>query len=383
MPIKYTVHVPQQKLDEIHQRISRYCWSALSEAQHDGWHSGINMAWLKQLCDYWLNDYDWRACEAQLNRYPQFIETIDGEDIHFVHVVGEADGKRPIILTHGWPGSHYEFWGVIDKLAFPSKSGGSSADAFDVVVPSLPGFGFSATSRRPPGPRATGALWNTLMTQTLGYKHYVAQGGDLGSLVTTFLGLGHGACVGVHLNMVATQLGDPQPHTAEEGQWLKNFHAVMQAEGAYLQLHTTKPQTISAALMDSPVGTAAWILEKMHAWSDLRKGSLDTVYSKDQLLTNIMIYLVNDAIASSIWFYRALVLEGEVGVIAQPRVDKPTGIANFLGEPVYQNPPRSWVERMYNIIHWSDIDEGGHFAAMETPDHFVTDIRAFAQTMAY
>jgi pimeloyl-ACP methyl ester carboxylesterase len=378
----FSVSVPQAKLDAIAARVAAYPWFPAPDDEGAHWSRGINGAWLRDLCGYWLKDFDWRKQEADLNRFPQFITTIDGLDIHFVHVVGEAGGKRPLLITHGWPGSHYEFWGVIEKLAFPSRFGGKSADAFDLVIPSLPGYGFSGKPKRPLGQRETARLFNKLMTETLGYKSYLAQGGDWGSLVTSMIGLDHGAsCRGIHLNMMALRPTPATPANEAEGAWLTHMGGAMQAEGAYFMEQTTKPQTLAHALMDSPVGTAAWILEKFHGWSDLgAHGDIEKVYSKDQLLTNVMIYLATDSIATSVWYYRAR-LEENVTLAAGQRCETPTGFAHFPGEKVFSAPPRSWAERAYNLVRWTDMPDGGHFAAMEKPDAFVGEIRAWAAAL--
>ena len=379
--MQYTIEIPQSKLDYIQQRVSAYPWHPAPDDENDSWARGVNQSSLKELCEYWVNGFDWRVWEKELNRYPQFIQNIDGLDIHYVHVVGEADGKRPIILTHGWPGSHFEFWDVIERLAYPSKFGGNSADAFDVVVPSLPGFGFSGKPSQLIGPRATAKLWNSLMTKTLGYDRYVAQGGDFGSLVSSFLALDYKHCVGVHLNMIGLQPPERSNKTEAERAWLKSYQATLDAECAYLQIHYTKPQTIAASLNDSPVGCAAWIYEKMVAWSDPASFTESGQLSKDKLLTNIMIYLVNDAITTSIWFYRGFIEEN--AYLLAKSIDKPTGIANFLAEPVIKIPPRSWVERMYNVTQWSEFETGGHFAAMEQPLLFSDDIQKFGTAIGY
>ncbi len=376
----FTVNIPQAKLDAIAARVRAYPWFPAPTGE--AWEYGSNTAYLKELCAYWLNGYDWRAQEKTLNAHPQFIAEIDGLDVHFVHVRGEGDAaKRPLILTHGWPGSHYEFWQSIPRLAFPSQHGGDAKDAFDVIVPSLPGYAFSGRPKKPLGQRATAKLFNALMTKELGYTKYVAQGGDWGSLVTSFLALDHEACAAAHINMLAFRPSDPAPKTEEEGRWAMAQAAAFQREGAYFQEHTTKPQTLAHALMDSPVGVASWILEKFNGWSDITKG-LERVYSKDQLLTNIMLYLVTDSIATSIWYYRARLEEGAALAPGQ-RVEKPTGVANFAGEAVFTMAPRSYVERVYNVVHWNDFAEGGHFAAMERSQDFVADVRAFARTIGY
>ena len=379
-PRPFTVAVPQARLDAIAARVAAYPWFPAPDDEADQWARGVNTRWLRGLCGYWLKAYDWRAQEAVLNRYPQFIAAIDGVDVHYVHVVGEAQGKRPLILTHGWPGSHYEFWGAIEKLAYPTRHGGAASDAFDLVIPSLPGYGFSGKPARPMGQRATAKLFATLMSEVLGYQSYLAQGGDWGSLVTSWLGVDGGPqCRGIHLNMVPFRPSPPMPQNAAETAWLGHMQAAMQAEGAYFMEQSTKPQTLAHALMDSPVGTAAWITEKFHGWSDLgAHGDIEKVYSKDQLLNNVMIYLVTDSIATSVWYYRAR-FEENAALPDGVRCETPTAVAHYPGERIFTAPPRSWVDRAYNITRWTDMPDGGHFAAMEKPDAFVADLQAWAR----
>jgi len=333
---------------------------------------------------HWLEQYDWRAAEAELNAYPQFMAAIDGLDIHFVHVVGEAGGKRPLLLTHGWPGSVYEFWEAIGPLAWPSRHGGRGEDAFDLVIPSLPGYGFSGKPASPIGQRATAAMWDKLVRDVLGYDAYLAQGGDWGALVTSWLGANHGlearqgGCRAIHLNMVGLRPTPAAPQNQEEIDWLETTQSRMQAEGSYFYQQATKPQTLALGLMDSPMGQAAWILEKFHGWSDLTEADLFGVYTRDQLLTNVMIYLVNDAFATSVWYYNALFQEGGNASPDGARCETPTAFANYPREALYTPPPRSWVERAYNLTRWRDMPRGGHFAAMEAPDLFVEDLRGWA-----
>lgn len=378
----FTVAIPQQKLDAIRARVASFPWFPAPDDEGDGWQRGVNRRFLRELCAYWLDGYDWRAQEKALNSYPQFIASIDGLDIHFVHVVGEAGGKRPLILTHGWPGSHFEFWGAIEQLAFPSLHGGQRTDAFDLVIPSLPGYAFSGRPPRPMGQRATARSFDALM-QSLGYNRYLAQGGDWGSLVTSWLGVDAAPrCRGIHLNMAPFRPNPPTPQSEAEGAWLTHMAGAMQAEGAYFQEQSTKPQTLAHALMDSPVGAAAWILEKFHGWSDLGDhGDIERVYTRDQLLTNVMLYLATDSIATSVWYYRAL-FEEQASLAAGQRCETPTAIAVYPGERVFSVPPRSWVERAYNVTRWAEMPDGGHFAAMEKPDAFVRDLRAWAATLA-
>ena len=311
-----------------------------------GWTYGCDADFLKKICDYWTGAYDWRAAQAELNRFPQFTAEVDGYDLHFLHVVGEAKGKRPLVITHGWPGSVYEFWGAIEKLAFPSRFGGDASDAFDLVIPSLPGFGFSSKPTRPVGQRTTAKLFDKLMTEVLGYPRYMAQG-------------------------------------EAEIAWAERGRFAMQVMGAYFLLQASKPQSLAWAMAGNPVGQTAWILERFHDWSDLRVKDLEGVYSLDQLLTNIMIYVMSGAFTTSVWYYRGLIEEGGAELSPGQRIEVPTGFANFPGEALYSAPPRSYAERAYNIVRWTDLPRGGHFACMEEPDLFVEDVRAFAKEVVY
>lgn len=377
----FSIKVSDEVLSRIRQRVADYRWFPAPEAVMTGWEYGMSTPVLQEIQDYWLNAYDWRAVEADLNRYPQYTAEIDGLDVHFLHIVGEAGGRRPLLITHGWPGSVYEFWQVIPKLAYPTEHGGKVEDAFDLIIPSLPGYGFSGKPASPFGQRATAALWDKLMRDVLGYDTYLAQGGDWGGLVTSWLGFNHGpgkgGCKAIHLNMIGFRPSPGTPQSDDEKAWLERTQGAMQLEGSYFMQQATKPQTLALGLMDSPMGQAAWIIEKFHGWSDLGDGGLFDVYTKDQLLTNVMIYLVNDAFATSVWYYNALFQEGGVGLPEGARCETPTGFANFPGEALYTAPPRSWADRAYNIVHWTDMPRGGHFAAMEQPDLYVKDVRAW------
>lgn len=380
---EFTIDVSDETLERIRARVAAYRWFPAPENAQTGWEYGMSSDVLRELQAYWLEDYDWRAAEVELNKYKHLRAEIDGLDVHFVHVVGEAGGKRPLLITHGWPGSVYEFWQAIPKLAFPSQYGGRAEDAFDLVIPSLPGYGFSGKPKSPLGQRATARMWDRLMREALGYDTYLAQGGDWGGLVTSWLGFDHGpgkgGCRAIHLNMIGFRPTPATPQSEAEKQWLAGTQASMQAEGSYFMQQATKPQTLALALMDTPMGQAAWIIEKFHGWSDLSRGGLFEVYSKDQLLTNVMIYLVNDAFATSVWYYNALFQEGGVGLPEGARCETPTGFANFPGESLYAPPPRSWAERAYNIMRWTEMPRGGHFAAMEEPDLFTEEVRAWAR----
>lgn len=382
----FHIETDQAVLDRISARVADYRWFDAPEGGGEAsWAHGMSTAVLKEAGDHWATHYDWRAAEADLNRHDHFKAEIDGLDIHFVHVIGEAGGKRPLLITHGWPGSIYEFWEVIEPLAFPSRHGGATGDAFDLVIPSLPGYGFSGKPKTLLGPRATAALWDRLMREVLGYDTYLAQGGDWGSIVTSWLGLNHGVIDGqggaraIHLNMMGFRPTPAKPQTEEEANWLAGTQAGMQAEGSYFMQQATKPQSLAFGMMDSPVGQAAWIFEKFHGWSDLKNGGLWDVYSKDQLLTNLMIYLVNDAFATSVRYYQSFLAEGGLSLPEGVRCETPTGFADFPGETLYTAPPQSWANRVYNITHWSRMTHGGHFAAMEAPDLFIEDVRKWGR----
>lgn len=383
-PKPFTIHVPDAKLAEIRARVEAYKWFPPPENEK-GFAYGMSTPVMQDIQRYWLEAYDWRAAEEELNRFPQYTVDIDGQAIHFVHVVGEARGKRPLLITHGWPGSVYEFWQVIGPLAFPSEYGEDPEDAFDLVIPSLPGYAFSGKPASPIGQRATAALWNRLMREVLGYDTYLAQGGDWGSLVTSWIGKNHGpgkgGCTGIHINMIGLRPTPATPQTPKEVVWLQHSQMMMQMEGAYLMQQATKPQTLAMALMDSPMGTAAWILEKFNGWSDLSERGLFEVYTRDQLLTNVMIYLINDAIATSIWYYNALFQEGGNALPEGERCETPTAFANYPGERYIVAPPESWVNRAYNLVRWSNLPRGGHFAAMEVPDVYIADVREWAREL--
>jgi microsomal epoxide hydrolase len=380
-PEPFTVDWDAAAVADVLRRVAEYPWPPAPEVP-DGWAYGCDGAFLKKLCAYWLDGYDWRAAVADLNRFPQFTARIEDFDIHFVHVVGEAGGKRPLLLSHGWPGSHYEFWGAIDKLAWPSRHGGEAADAFDLVIPSLPGFGFSSRPSRPFGQRATARLFNTLMTEVLGYDTYLAQGGDWGSLVTSWLGFDQPRHArAIHLNMLGFRpAGGPQ--SPEETAWMTRGGMAMDMLGAYFRLQVSKPQSAAWLGAGNPVGQAAWICERFYDWSDRREKPFEEVFTADQLLTNIMIYVMTGSFTTGAWYYRALIEEGALPLPDGQRCETPTAFANFPGEALYSAPPRPYAERAYNIVRWTEQPRGGHFAAMEEPDLFVEDVRAWAREVA-
>ncbi len=385
-PAPFSVFIPEETIARILAQVRAWRMPPVpADEGADDWSRGTNGAFLARLRQHWLEAFDWWRWEARLNAWPQYTADIEGQRIHFYHVVGEAGGRRPLLITHGWPGSVVEFLDVIEPLAFPSRHGGDPADAFDLVIPSLPGYGFSGAPARPIGQRATAGLWRQLMG-LLGYERFVAQGGDWGSLVTSWLGLDHADAVeAIHLNMIGLRPTPATPQNPEEVAWLTRMGQNMQLGGAYFQQQATKPQTLAFALADSPMGQAAWILEKFHGWSDLTEGrTLESVYGLDRLLANVMVYLVTGSFGTSVWYYRALLEEnGGNGLPEGQRVEVPTGFANFPGESLYVAPPRSWAERAYQVVRWTDMPRGGHFAAMECPDLFTDELRAFARQIGY
>ena len=346
-----------------------------------GWTFGCDADFLRKVQQYWAHDYDWRAAQAQLNRYPQFITTIDGQAIHYLHIRGESEGRRPLLITHGWPGSQVEFWDIIEPLAFPSRFGGKAEDAFDLVLPSLPGYGFSGTPAQPIGQRATARLWNTLMTEVLGYPRYLAQGGDWGAVVTSWLGMDHGAHVqAIHLNLLALRHAEP-PRDEAEGQWMQASLAAQQKLGAYSALQRVRPQSLAWATADNPLGQAAWILERFHDWAELRTRRFEQVFALDRLVTNVMLYAMTGSFATSLWYYWAIVPEGMAVLPPGTRCETPTAYTDY-SDPVVVAQPRSRAERAYRIERWVTAPEGGHFAAMECPAFFVDDLRDWARPFA-
>lgn len=375
----FAIEWPQQAIDSLRARVRAYNFPTLPAAA-DAWQFGCSLDVLRRVCHHWTDGYDFAAAVHDLNRYPQFLTRIDGVDVHFLHVVGESQGKRPLLLVHGWPGSVFEFWQAIERLAFPSRFGGRSIDAFDLVIPSLPGFGCSGRPGALLGARSTARMFDVLMRERLGYSHYLAQGGDWGSAVCTWLGLEHAASVSaIHLNYLLVQPAGGA-ETADEKAWQSARDAAQQALGAYASLQSTKPLSLAYAMKDNPVAQAAWIIERFHDWSDLRDRPFEAVFTDDQLLTNIMIYVMSDAFGAAAFYYAAAAAEGVRQMAPGQRVGVPTAVTTYP-DPRMPAPPRTWVERGYNLTRWKEADQGGHFAAMEVPAFFVADLQDWgAQT---
>ena len=368
----FRVDVGDDVLDGLRARLAA---TTLPRSRGHGWEHGASIEYLEHFRRYWVDSYDWPVAQERLNAHPQFTTTIDGLTVHFYWVRGSGSTPRPLLLTHGWPGSVVEFLSVIDALAHPERLGGEIADAFDVVVPSLPGFGFSGRPAGVLGPRSTARVWCRLMTKVLGYERFAAQGGDLGSVVTAYLGGEHADVVSaIHLNFVPVRPVADAELDAEERRWKADADAYRASELDYFVLQEHRPQTLAVALHDSPLGAAAWMLERLNAWSD---GGVTSAFRIDDLITNLMLYVATGRVESSLWFYRSFLLESGGRTHPEGRVEVPTGIAVFPKEMLNGRPPRTWAERDYRLVHWSEMPRGGHFACLEQPELFVGEVRDF------
>jgi pimeloyl-ACP methyl ester carboxylesterase len=372
------IAIPQATLDDLHERLARTCWP--DEVEGAGWDYGTNLGYMKELADYWQHEYDWRKHEAELNAFAQFKADVDGIGIHFIHERGKGPNPTPIILTHGWPDSFYRMHKILPLLTDPARFGGDPADSFDVIVPDLPGFGFSDRPRERGMTLArTAEMWASLMTDVLGYQRYVAAGGDFGSAVTQLLALAHQeSVVGIHVTDLGFfTLNAHQPDlTAAEKQYVGANQGWFFQESAYAMMQASKPQTLAYGLNDSPVGLAAWMVEKFRAWSDC-DGDVEKRFSKDELLTQVMIYWVTQTINSSIrYYYRDLSMPQPLK--PGQHIEIPAGFARFPKDlPPGVTLPRELAERHLRIERWTQMPRGGHFAALEEPDLLVEDLQAF------
>ena len=371
---EFQVNVEEAVLDDLRSRLEDT--RLPDQIPGSGWRYGTDVAYMRELIRYWRTAYDWRAHEAQLNALPHFKAEIDGVDLHFVHVRSKEPGALPLVITHGWPGSVYEFMDVIGPLTDPAAHGGAAADAFHLVLPSMPGYAFSSAPRSPGmGVDSVAGVVAKLM-DSLGYERYGAQGGDWGSAVAAWLARDHpDRLVGIHLNMVGggppAGLDDPEAGIPDwELRRHKERSEWWRGENAYGNIQGTKPLTLAYALNDSPAGLAAWIVEKFRAWSDCG-GEIERSFTKDQLLTNIMLYWVTGCMPSAVRLYYESRRSGR----SPNRVEVPTAVAVFPGEIFFS--PRKWVETRYNVAQWTEMPQGGHFAAMEEPELFVEDVAKF------
>ncbi len=374
----FSLDIPAADIADLKNRLAGARWPE-AETVED-WSQGLPLAYHREFCHYWGNEYDWYQTQERLNHHDQFITDIDGLDIHFLHIRSSHENAMPLIITHGWPGSIIEFHKILEPLTEPTRHGGSAEDAFHLVCPSLPGYGFSGK------PKTTGwgvekiaAAWDTLMLR-IGYDSYVAQGGDWGSAVTTTIGMqDKGHCIGIHVNMPnagATRAARENPDDADKAA-LAGAAFYQQWDSGYSKQQSTRPQTLGYGLADSPVGQSAWILEKFYQWTDC-KGHPENVLTRDEIIDNIMFYWLTNSGASSARLYWESFGTAFSG--ADNTVKLPTGISSYPKEII--RTPRSWAEQRYtNIQYWNDLDRGGHFAAFEQPELFVQEMRNWLKTV--
>ncbi|PKB91609.1 epoxide hydrolase [Ewingella americana] len=366
----YHINIPEQRLTAIAKKVAAYDWSQLPDLGR--WRAGVGVKDLQRLVDYWQNSYDWRRTEQRLNQLPNFMAEIEGEHIHFVHVSGNGS-KPPVLLLHGWPGSYLEFEQLLAPLA---------EEGHDVIVPSLPGFAFSQPITGVIGPRRAAELMYGLMGEMFGQTRFIVQGGDWGSGIAAWLAHQHpDALLGIHLNMADLLAKDTPASTPEEKNFVAQRKVILDWEAAYNHQQETRPQTLAVALADSPVGAAGWILEKIGTWAELPQtadGSPDlwSKFTEEELLTNIMLYLAPSSMVTASWMYHGKRLEDSDHFPAGTKIQVPTGFAAFR-DPVFIPPPRSYAEKTFNIVHWSEMPAGGHFAAWEQPELLLQDLRAF------
>jgi epoxide hydrolase len=371
-PRPYRIDVSEEVLVDLHRRLDATRWP--EPLPGGGWTRGADVAYVRELCEYWRHRYDWRRHEAALNGFPQYQCEVDGVDLHFIHVRGKGPAPMPLVLVHGWPGSLYEFVHLIGPLTDPAAHGGSAQDAFDVILPSMPGYGFSGKPREPgwSAVRVAAAV-DRLMVEHLGYPRYAAQGGDWGAIVSMALGARHAAhLLGIHLNMAVAPPPPGEEHGAEAQLVQKQTAAWQAAEAGYSHVQGTKPMSLGIAQSDSPAGIAAWIVEKFRTWSDCG-GDVESVFSKDWLLTNLMFYWAPNSIASAANLYAELDAVALEAIHAP--VSVPTGVADFPQEII--KSPRAWLERRFQLRRYTRMPRGGHFAAVEQPELFLEDVRAF------
>ncbi|MDB2311517.1 epoxide hydrolase [Candidatus Pelagibacter bacterium] len=375
----FKLNIPDKALQEIYTKIKDYPWHEMPD--DGGWKYGSNLEYMKEISSYWIKDFDWRKHEAEINKFSNFTTVVDDIEMHFIHEKGSGSNPTPLLLMHGWPGSVVEFLHIIEKLAHPEKFGGKIEDAFDVIAPSLPGFGFSGRPSKPIGPRKMASILNKLMIENLKYKNYLAQGGDWGATIANWIGYDHSkSCRAIHINCLTMRHTDG-PQSKQEEAWQQKFNKDQIMQDGYRTQQATKPQTLSYGMMDSPVGIAAWIIEKMYSWSDLKDGDIESAYSKDTLLANIMVYIVTKTFNTASWIYYGRREEGGRFFPKDfKKIKIPTAAAIFPAE-MSEWPPRSYVDRMFNITQWTEMPRGGHFAALEEPELLVNDLVKFSRSV--
>jgi pimeloyl-ACP methyl ester carboxylesterase len=381
--IPLTIEVPDAMLDDLDRRLEATRWP--DEIPGADWDYGTSMGYVQKLVEYWRTRFDWKAQERRINAFHHYKTMVDGFGIHYIHEPGRGPHPMPLLITHGWPGSFFEMYKIIPLLADPGQHGGDPADAFDVVVPSMPGYGFSDhPTQRGMHVFRVADLLAQLMTEGIGYQRFGAQGGDWGASVTAYLGFAHAHhLIGIHVTSMTRPtpyLGPgSRPLSPAEETYLAQREAWLQAEGGYSHIQGTKPQTLSYGLNDSPAGLAAWIVEKYRTWSDCH-GDIESRFTKDELLTTITLYWVTQTIHSSIRLYYET-LRQPWSLQQDERIVVPSGMAAFPQE--ISRPPREWGERSFNVQRWTEMPRGGHFAALEEPELLANDIRAFFRPLRH
>ncbi|MDP1964623.1 MAG: epoxide hydrolase [Reyranella sp.] len=398
-PEPFKVDIPERALIDLDERLRRWR-PAPAIADNGSWASGTDPDFLAELVEYWRHGYDWQRCQEAINRWPNYLVDIGPQRLHFIREPGteieDAPRPLPLVITHGWPGSIVEFLHIIDVLAHPENHGGDPLDAFDVIVPSLPGYGFSAPPVRedgslgPIGPRAIASLWHKLVTEKLNYgRPYGVQGGDWGAVVSSWLAFDHpkqdeSGVLGLHLNMMGLRPGidlNAAKLSAAEQAWLARMGGALDDKTAYQRIQATRPQTLGVALSDSPVGLAAWIVEKFHGWSDCGGDPLKR-FSMDLLLDNIMVYWLTGTAGTATWLYRGVTEQKPRALPEGARVETPTAFSAFPAD-IAPAPPKEWIERAFNLRRHTIMPSGGHFAALEEPGLLVEDIRAFFRPLRF
>lgn len=383
-PEPLTIRIPRERLDRIMALVRAH--RVLPDAGLEDWQWGVPQDWMAGMVGHWANDYDWRAAEARLNRFDNFTVPIGGKRLHFVHERGSGANPTPLLILHGWPYSVYSFVDVIDRLAHPERYGGSAEDAFDVVVASIPGVGFSEAPDGPESLRTSGHRYHALMTQVLGYDRFITHGGDQGAISAAWMAHDFpDAVLGHHTHMfyprhagspwLSGEVG-PDP-TAAERAWIAAEAQSPFGQLAYILTHVARGETLAAALADNPVGQAAWIWDKWYYWTDKRARPFDEIYSRDRLIDEAMYYIATDSFRTSLWPYIALGTENVSTLPEGEMIDNPAGVTAWP-DPVFPLPPREYVERSRtNLVHYTSPPRGGHFPMVEEPELYVEDLRAF------
>jgi len=373
---KFNIKINNKKIIDIKNKVKNFNWKKIKDIQ--SWDMGTNKSHLEEICNHWISDYSWEKEQTRINSFKNFKAKVNNLNIHFIYEKSKNKNAIPLLISHGWPGSIIEFLRIIKPLTCPEEFGIDKNFSFDIVVPSIPGFVFSDAPSIPFGPRKIASLYNILMTKVLGYKSYLSQGGDWGGAISSWLGYDYeNTCKGIHLNIMIMR-DKNGPISKEEKKWEKEFSKKQVLEEGYRSLQSTKPQTLAYSMVDNPVGVAAWIIEKFYGWSDLRKKEFLRVYDVNDIITNIMLYLVTDSFNTSTWIYYGRRLEGgRILNCNNKKVNVPTACALYPREFLMW-PPKSYADRLYNIVQWNKFSEGGHFAAMERPSDFLNDIRKFS-----